>query len=49
VAGGKPEILANEQSITVDEKMIEKMGLIAQDFIRTSNLMLTSDYYGQSQ
>ncbi len=45
LSGGKTSILQNESGSEVTEAQIAEMAATAQDFIRISNLLLTSDYY----
>ena len=43
--GSKINILANENNIEVSDTYLKKMSETCQEFIKVSNLLLTSDYY----
>lgn len=44
-AGGEPAVIENTQDLQVTEDWIREMADISRDYIRISNLLLTSDYY----
>ena len=45
VVKGKNEILENKNQKEITEEFLQQMGQTSQNFIRISNLLLTSDYY----
>ena len=48
-AGGKTTILENKQNLPVTEEWIGEMANISAEYIRISNLLLTSNYYQSVQ
>ena len=48
-AGGEASILENRQNLTVSDDWVESMAKISTDYIRISNLLLTSNYYQSVQ
>ena len=43
--GVEPLILANENEVEITDALLEEMSTLGSEFIKMSNLLLTSDYY----
>lgn len=47
-ASGEPQILENRNNVDVTQELLDEMDEKVHDFIRISNLLLTSDYYSRT-
>lgn len=47
-ASGEPQILENRNNVDVTQELLDEMDKKVHDFIRISNLLLTSDYYSRT-
>ncbi len=47
--GGKSEILHNSEEIVITDDWLDEMSRLTQEYIRMSNLLLTSNYYQNIQ